>query len=699
MVLGKGVINNSNTSETDPFQIITDNAGNVIETGIFEGNVTFGNINIHTSAPVNAYIVKYDNNGNAMWAHAPIADIQQNVFGNSVSCDNLGYITLAGTYYDTVLFGSIILSAANYATFITKYSPSGAVLWAVTNSGKGEVYPYFIKQDNYGNTYVTGIFRDSVAFGLFKVYESSSQYHFFLAKLDHSGNFLWVRTSLYYGPNENDLGSTLAIDTLGNIYVAGQFSDTMSIGTYTLISKRLSNIFLAKYDSAGNLIWIRSATESSSAVAYSFAGSQSFCGGGLDIDNAGNLYMAGLFSDTLQFGSFILLPNSTLDGVFIVKYAPSGKVVWAKENKPYRNGRAYAEPYSISCSKYGGFYLCGTFGDTLTFNSVSLISKKTEPSFLFKFDTSGNAVCGSTINNGNDDNNSVAADPLFNDVFFNGDVESFGNGASCYFGSDSIIGTGVEYSFLAKWMCTDCSSVLMDSVNFRNASCSGKNNGSASMFVSGGTRQYAYVWSPGGGNDSVASNLSAGTYTVQCFDRNGCDITDTVTIKVSPPPAINVCCNTSIVYGQSVQLTTSGSGAYQWSPSAGLSCDTCPNPDASPMQTTTYTLTITSDSGCIAASTITIDVTCGEVFVPDVFSPGGDYNKILYVRGPCIAEIDFMVFDRWGNKVFETQNENMGWDGTCKGQLMNMGTYMYYVKAALLDGTNVEKKGNVTLVR
>jgi len=91
---------------------------------------------------------------------------------------------------------------------------------------------------------------------------------------------------------------------------------------------------------------------------------------------------------------------------------------------------------------------------------------------------------------------------------------------------------------------------------------------------------------------------------------------------------------------------------------------------------------------------------CGSVFIPDVFSPNNDgRNDILYVRGNCIATMDFVIFDRWGNKVFESKNISYGWDGTYKGKVMNTATFVYYLNATLFDGTVVQKKGNVTLVR
>jgi gliding motility-associated-like protein len=135
-------------------------------------------------------------------------------------------------------------------------------------------------------------------------------------------------------------------------------------------------------------------------------------------------------------------------------------------------------------------------------------------------------------------------------------------------------------------------------------------------------------------------------------------------------------------------------------PTTGLNCANCFNPIASPTQNTTYTLTVTSDSGCTSTTSVTIDVSCGTVFVPDAFSPNGDgQNDYLYVRGDCIKIMNFKVFDRWGNKVFETTDKSIPWDGTFKGQPMNTATFVYYLDATTYDGNTITKKGNVALIR
>ena len=88
------------------------------------------------------------------------------------------------------------------------------------------------------------------------------------------------------------------------------------------------------------------------------------------------------------------------------------------------------------------------------------------------------------------------------------------------------------------------------------------------------------------------------------------------------------------------------------------------------------------------------------VFVPNIFSPNGDGNNdILFVRGKGIAQIQFIIFDRWGEKIFETTDANIGWDGTFKGEPMNLAVFVYVVKGKFKNGEVIDRKGNVTLLR
>ncbi|MGB0839700.1 MAG: gliding motility-associated C-terminal domain-containing protein [Chitinophagales bacterium] len=140
---------------------------------------------------------------------------------------------------------------------------------------------------------------------------------------------------------------------------------------------------------------------------------------------------------------------------------------------------------------------------------------------------------------------------------------------------------------------------------------------------------------------------------------------------------------------------------FQWSPSTALSCDDCSSPTASPTETTTYVVTAMDELGCAATDTITITVfTSNKIFVANVFTPNDDgTNDELLVRAIGIETMDFNVFNRWGELIFQTTDPNLGWNGTHNGKKVNAGVYVYYVEITFADGQTKLHKGNVTILR
>ena len=126
------------------------------------------------------------------------------------------------------------------------------------------------------------------------------------------------------------------------------------------------------------------------------------------------------------------------------------------------------------------------------------------------------------------------------------------------------------------------------------------------------------------------------------------------------------------------------------------------NPIATPMATTTYIVTVTDANGCSGTDQVTVfvkDLECGEVYVPSAFSPNEDGNNdVLYVRGNCIKTIRFIIYDRWGEKVFESEDIKTGWDGKHKGKKLSIAAFTYYLKATLIDNSSTEKHGEINII-
>ena len=93
---------------------------------------------------------------------------------------------------------------------------------------------------------------------------------------------------------------------------------------------------------------------------------------------------------------------------------------------------------------------------------------------------------------------------------------------------------------------------------------------------------------------------------------------------------------------------------------------------------------------------------CGEpfIYIPNGFTPNNDFqNDEFFVRSNILEEMNMKVFDRWGEKVFETSDVSNGWDGKFRGEYCQPGVYVYYFKGRCLNQKYFEKKGNVTLIR
>ncbi len=251
-------------------------------------------------------------------------------------------------------------------------------------------------------------------------------------------------------------------------------------------------------------------------------------------------------------------------------------------------------------------------------------------------------------------------------------------------------------------------SLLTSTANIVNTLCTASCNGSAQVIPTGGTSPYSFVWSTGQHSSQITS-LCEGAYRVTVTDANGCTYVDEYTIgNNNYAPPLEAIAQPPVIYtGQSSQLLaqTTGTNQFYWAPSNTLSNPYVKNPVATPTETTTYIVHITDYNGCTNIDTVVVmvlDVVCTEpyIYVPNAFTPNGDgENDILYVHAPMATDVYFAIYDRWGEKIFETTDLLKGWDGKYKGKPMDPAVFVYYLKVTCLDRLQFEKKGNITLIR
>ena len=233
------------------------------------------------------FIAKYDTDGNVLWARKASGATWNNDF--SIAADSSGNVYVTGSFSDTATFDSTILASIGESDiFIAKYDTDGNVLWVRQSGGSMADLGYGIAVDLSGNVYVTGFFQDMATFDSTSL-ASVGGYDIFIAKYDTDGNVLWVRQS---GSSINDYGQSIAADSSGNVYITGFFQDTATFDSTSLTSIGESDIFIAKYDTDGNVVWVRKAGSSNWDKGY-----------GIAVDSVENVYVTGFFQDTATFGT------------------------------------------------------------------------------------------------------------------------------------------------------------------------------------------------------------------------------------------------------------------------------------------------------------------------------------------------------------------------------------------------------------
>jgi len=220
------------------------------------------------------------------------------------------------------------------------------------------------------------------------------------------------------------------------------------------------------------------------------------------------------------------------------------------------------------------------------------------------------------------------------------------------------------------------------------------------LIASGGAN---YLWSTGETIFEIQVNPNTTTSYSVIVSNGNCSNTANTFVLVNPLPEGTACCDATIIPGQNAvfNIIPVNSGyIYNWIPKEGLSCDTCPNPVASPIITTVYNLTITNNVGCQIRDALKVTINCEELFVPNAFSPNADgKNDVLFVSGYCVQSLEFKIYDRWGNNVFESNNMNDGWDGKYKGRDCDPDVFVYSLKAILNNGMIINRKGNISLIK
>lgn len=604
--------------------------------------------------------------------------IKGNNLNPSFSAFNNGNTYMYGEFRDTIFNSDQILAYGNKDLFLTKINEDGSIAWFKTIGGLNNDIASGISIYN-NEIYIGGNFSGTIYLSASDSLTSSGSNDFFLAKYNTNGLLLWYKkmsASSTYESLKN-----IKFDLEGNLLLVGFFLDSLVIGNCpncdTIIGTDKVSNFIAKADINGNIIWSKDIIGNHNATrisrieinhnSYYFGGSyigkiffdkdtleslgnyydnfiyktdlsgnenwvRNISGTSIETfrnirtDVYGNLYVLGNYSSsTLYVDS---TQNVTVEKVlgtadsdpFIGKYNKSGNLQW------FISRSSAGKDIYMDFSVIGDvIYATGFFTNQLIFNqdTITTSGSSNEDAFLAAFNSIGDPISGTSIKGTGDFNDASTIVQVDNDV--NAYISGFYNSLSIEIGDSNYtnIAEGNQSLFFAKYSHPFEAVFTSES----NVTCNGSSDGMLTTTPYFGVPPYTYSWSHNPGlNDSVATNLSAGIYTVTITDSR--DSTAIGTATVSQPQPMDVAfsiTNTTCFNGNDGALditVTGGNNGYDYTWDGGVGLEP-KEEDQTGLYAGTYYLTVTDQKGCTKLDTVEISQPDKILFNPSV-TPSGE---------------------------------------------------------------------------
>jgi hypothetical protein len=391
--------------------VAIDSGGNIYVTGY-----TGGGLDGNTSAGGNdIFLIKYDSAANKQWTR------QLGTAGDDVAlgvaADNSGNIYVTG-YTAGGLDGNTYAGGA-HDIFLVKYDSAGNKQWTRQLGTPYDEWGVGVAVDKNGYVYVTGLTGGDLDGNT-----SAGGSDIFLVKYDSAGNKQWTRQM---GSANSDGASGVAVDTNGNIYMTGYTYGDLDGNTNA--GSLTPDIFLIKYDSAGNKQWTRQ-----------LGNIRDDKGLGVAVDSTGNIYVTGLTGGGLAAG---WIPYQWGEHIFLVKYDSAGNKQWTREEGTWNGSTQLVitdSPNGISIDTSGYIYLTGyTWGPL---GGSTYMGGGPPDFFLVKYDSMGNMQWTRQLGSGyGDAGNGIAIDS-------SGNIYATGNTNG---GLDGNTNAGGNDIFLVKY--------------------------------------------------------------------------------------------------------------------------------------------------------------------------------------------------------------------------------------------------------
>jgi hypothetical protein len=369
--------------------VAVDASGNVYLTGYFNSTVNFGGSALFAVGGFDMFLAKFNSLGVHQWSKNFGSGSDD--FAYALTLDPSSNVIITGTYRGTT---PITWGGANFGgfglndTFLAKFNSAGTHIASVVFGGTGNEFGGDVGTDAAGNVYLTGYFENTVNFGGGALVSAGSQ-DIILAKYDANLVHVWSKR---LGSTGSDIAYSLSVNPTGEVQVTGAFNNTVDFGGGGRVSGGGSDVFLARYSSAGTHLWSHSYPGASNATGYS-----------LSVDGTGRIFMAGTFAGAMDLGGGTLT-SAGLDDIFVGQFTSGGAHIWSarfgntgQEDAPGCTGDAL-----------GRLALTGGFSNTINFGAGTLSSTGLDDILVVKFtDRDPYPLITSIIDIGNDQGRKV----------------------------------------------------------------------------------------------------------------------------------------------------------------------------------------------------------------------------------------------------------------------------------------------------
>jgi hypothetical protein len=429
------------------------------------------------------------------WANGAASEGRE--YGNYITTDDSGNVYVSGQFEFDCDFGSKTISTSGqHDIFIAKYNAAGTLKWVKKAGGTDGDAGHGIGIDADRNIYTSGEFETTCYFTPNDsiTVGGTGINNIYIAKHDNNGNLIWVKSVV---SNGDCRGRALVTDAAGNSYFTGSLSRTCQFGSITVNYTGSSDSFLAKYDSTGNAVWVKKQ-----------AGTKDDKGKGVALDPSGNVLVCATFTQNISISGNGLTAVGLYDS-FICKYNNAGVYQWHVQ----AGGTDTTKMSAIATDIDGNSYVTGYFIDTATFGTTTLYSLGSYEFFIAKYDANGNFVWAKRGGGANEDfGQGISYDSRRNVLYVTGQFDYMAN-----FDGTPVVSNGNRDVFVSCW---DTSGNMQwintgGSVN-RDAGFAVANDTSGNVFATGFIDQSAVFGS---------------------FNIAGDSLADVFVAKISPPGA------------------------------------------------------------------------------------------------------------------------------------------------------------------